>query len=555
MDGRDSGASAWLDEVLRQAGIDPARLARVQSDRRPVIERSNPWGHGEGVEESAVILDAALGRRGKAGDLVFVTDMDEDPIARVQAAVQLARAAVGRGADVLLVDADIRHVGLSRWLPDRDLDAEGLVDVLQYGASIGAARRPSQIEGIDVLGIGSYRPDLSGIFGADDARRLQAQLRASAQLAIVVGPARLADGSFHPLLRGVDAVALSMHADRSLAEPLAEFLGYLSERQLPLAGVFLWAGPGDADRFVDDALLERSRVLPPANPKSPFPARKPAEPDPAPEAGPSGASSPPSADPAPGGATSSGPVEAEAASSVRMYTERGRHRSAGGTSQGLRLVMVVVAIGIVGFLAWWGLTWRSVEPTRPRVQPPARPPAVARQQPSSAAPADTAEVASPEPAGTAGEEPVGGGEAAKEPQATAAGDTSPPPVETSRDVDGLLSEPVESAPLEPAPAEATPEEAPAGAPATGDPFEEGLRRAGGGWGLHLFSFTDSLEAAAEADRLEAEGYATAVRGADIKGRHWYRVLVGDFADRGEAGRYREAAQEKFHVDWVGVVKK
>ena len=118
----DRGPS-WFDEVLKGSGINPARLARVDSTRRPVVERSNPWNDPDGIEEAGAVLQAARGKDPDPGQIVFVTDVDEDPIARVQAAVQLGRAAVARGIDILLVDADVRHVGLSRWLPDRDLDA------------------------------------------------------------------------------------------------------------------------------------------------------------------------------------------------------------------------------------------------------------------------------------------------------------------------------------------------------------------------------------------------------------------------------------------------
>ena len=92
----ESGELAWLDEVLRGAGIDPSRLARVESGRRPVVERNNPWHDHEGIEESAVVLDAARGAGGRQGKLIFVTDVDEDPIARVQAAVQLALIGLNR---------------------------------------------------------------------------------------------------------------------------------------------------------------------------------------------------------------------------------------------------------------------------------------------------------------------------------------------------------------------------------------------------------------------------------------------------------------------------
>jgi cell division protein FtsN len=46
-----------------------------------------------------------------------------------------------------------------------------------------------------------------------------------------------------------------------------------------------------------------------------------------------------------------------------------------------------------------------------------------------------------------------------------------------------------------------------------------------------------------------------VREATIKGDRWYRVVVGQFDSKTEAAKYRTRAQEKFRVDWVGVVRR
>jgi cell division septation protein DedD len=122
-------------------------------------------------------------------------------------------------------------------------------------------------------------------------------------------------------------------------------------------------------------------------------------------------------------------------------------------------------------------------------------------------------------------------------------------VETSRDLDGLLAAPVENGPTLTG---QKPDEPAAGI----DPFETALRRRKGtGWALHLFSFPDSMEAVTDSRGLRRDGYAVAIRGANIKGARWFRVLVGSFDTRGEASRYRRQAQEKFDIDWVGVEKK
>ena len=563
MDQHESDNQAWLDEVLDRARTHVSRMVRVNSPRRPAVQRSNPWEETDEIEAAARMLGVARGPGNEPGHMIFVTDVEEDPVARVQAAVQIARAAVGQGLDVLMVDADVRQVGLSRWLPDRDLDAEGMVDILQYGASVAAARRPSMIDGIDVLGIGSYRPDVAQIFGEDDLRRLCVQLRSGAGLIVVVGSARLVEGDFHPLIGEADSVVVSMHLDRALATPLGEFLEYLVGSQLHVAGMFLWAGPDDSEQFVDDALLERSRVLPRAVVDSPFPGRGASDSpvaEPEPEAG-----APVKVPPdllfeipvkAPEEPVFEKPVTAplpvveekpvvkqdSVPKSVRIKTERvrpGSRSRSGGSSGMVRGVMIAVVVVIVGFTGWWAMTWRSAGPTRPRVEPPERPVVAAQTADSdeTAVAVDSAVTQAPGPG-----ESAAVGDAGEEL-------TPVEDVETSRDVDGLLAAPVESAP---ALADQEPEE-PAAAV---DPFETALRRrSGSGWGLHLFSFPDSMEAVNDSRGLQRDGYAVAVRGEKIKGQRWYRVLVGSFDTRAEAARFRVQAQEKFGVDWVGVEKK
>jgi hypothetical protein len=88
----DRGPS-WFDEALQQGGLDARHVVRVVSARRPVVERSNPWHDPQGSEEASAVLDVALGEEPARGRIIYVTDIDEDPIARVQAAVQLGRAA------------------------------------------------------------------------------------------------------------------------------------------------------------------------------------------------------------------------------------------------------------------------------------------------------------------------------------------------------------------------------------------------------------------------------------------------------------------------------
>jgi cell division protein FtsN len=232
--------------------------------------------------------------------------------------------------------------------------------------------------------------------------------------------------------------------------------------------------------------------------------------------------------------------------SVPVHTERTpkTRRGSRESSPLVRTAFVVIAIGVVGFVAWWALTWRSVEPTRPRVQPPQRSEPVAATETGGEIATDSTLIADSAP----GTEMSSAGEAGAQTVAGPSGtgdESSEQPVQTSRDVDGLLSEPVETAP---AVADEVPDQPGA------DPFEAALRRTGdGGWGLHLSSFVSATDAEADRAKLVSRGYSAVVREATIKGQKWYRVVVGYFNTRAAAGEFVEAAQEKFRLDWVGVV--
>jgi septal ring-binding cell division protein DamX len=75
-----------------------------------------------------------------------------------------------------------------------------------------------------------------------------------------------------------------------------------------------------------------------------------------------------------------------------------------------------------------------------------------------------------------------------------------------------------------------------------------------GYALHVWSFPDSLEAAAASAPLVRQGLSPAVRGALIQQRRWYRVVVGNFASRAEAMAARALLAGQPGIEYVGVVR-
>ena len=96
MDRHAEGSQAWFEEVLGRSGLDATKMVRVDSPRRPAVQRSNPWEETGEIEAAAQVLRVARGPGNEPAHVIFVTDVEQDPVARVQAAVQIARAAVGQ---------------------------------------------------------------------------------------------------------------------------------------------------------------------------------------------------------------------------------------------------------------------------------------------------------------------------------------------------------------------------------------------------------------------------------------------------------------------------
>ena len=532
----------WLDDRLRDLEGDGPGFTVVNSPLRPVVERGNPWKVDVRHHELKAFVEALRPVEDGRATLAVVTDVEEDPVARVQTAVLAAQRVREKGKSVLLVDADVRHVGLSRWLSDRELDAEGLVDVLQYGASVSAVRRPSPIEGVRILPIGSYRPDETGLFGEEDLLRLVNQLRAEADVVLLLAPAWITADRFHPVLVHADTVIVSLHLDRTLGPKLQDLLEYLQGLNIPVAGLMTYAGPDAAERRVDDVLSAKlpsgevpvvtSEIVDELVDDEPRPARvddvqRPST-TPEPQLTPGWPETKPRAlEP---------PIEDD-----------------GRSSRVFRLAAVVAVVALVAFIGWWSLSSRDDTidvPVRTTMVPPA---------------GDTDDLITSEP------EPVRVGTAAAGSTATEVTELEPLAEEPEP---RRVEEPEAARPEEPLPtvevadedvALETPEITPppsesprptVPSPRTTETWRTDVARpVGGGYALHVASLADSSVAETEAARMaRARGWQPEVQGALVDGRRWYRVLVGRFDSRADALAAREPVGELLDLDWVGVVR-
>jgi cell division septation protein DedD len=73
-------------------------------------------------------------------------------------------------------------------------------------------------------------------------------------------------------------------------------------------------------------------------------------------------------------------------------------------------------------------------------------------------------------------------------------------------------------------------------------------RSAAGYHLQVQSFSDQRSAIGSVERLKQMGHQAHIAETDVDGKIWYRVLIGDFPDRGAAQTTRDALSEQGMTD-------
>lgn len=492
----------WLEDV-RAAGGDEEPLVLFSTTEAAVRPSASLGGDARDLDDFWPLADHLSERAARPGPVVVFTDADEDPAARATAISKLARLLSESELRVLVVDADLQREGLAVLLGDGE--AEGLVDLLLYGASPAATCRPSGLRGVDVLGIGSFRPDTPEPFEDEVLQRGLAQLSGAYDLVLISAPALVPGDRYNPLLVHADGLVLTPRREADDPARSRALLEYLEGQMLPV-----WA-----------AMAFSSAVVPTA-----------------------------------ASVEAAGPIEDPAAPATvvhRLETEE-------PSSPLFQRLAIGLAVLLLGFVGWWAVTQMATEdpppPTPPLVAKAAE---TARQQARTPTPAPGDPATDPslrdatetEPETATDEDPVGEVDPEVDPLPE-----SPTQVPATPEVDPVVDSTGDPG-AEDVDQEADPD--PPGAetadPAGTDPIPAAARlRPGDGWALHLWSFPDTTEALTAMRVLVRDGFEPAVVGADIDGRRWFRVVVGRFARRSAAMEARTILGARPDVEYVGVVR-
>ena len=166
-----------------------AAIPRVRRSAGPAsVFRSAPLSRAaEAYRHLRVRLDSLIAATNSQGKVVLVTGAHAGE-GRTCVASNLAAALAHAGANVLLVDADLRHPSLSEVF--HTSERRGLMDLLAGGASLNEVIVPTDLPGLGLVTVGTATDRSAEMFEVGRLTRAFAGMTAAADVVIVdSGPA------------------------------------------------------------------------------------------------------------------------------------------------------------------------------------------------------------------------------------------------------------------------------------------------------------------------------------------------------------------------------
>lgn len=421
---------------------------------------------------------------------IYVCAEDELAPARDGFATVLAKSLSAHVPSTLLVDCDFLKIGMHGLVPQPD--ALGFLDFLLYGSSIGVVTQDAA-SGVRVVGAGSFpvtkrMPFVAGAF-EEAARRLVSHARC----VVFVGPAVLEDGHVHPLASECD-ITIFVRGEEMARRPRAVAEAGAMEEAVAGNGVEVWSV-----RVGTTAHPPRLEP-PPSTPKAPeLPSSTTTKP--APVANVRTGSGPRTSSPTPTPArTPAAPPRRPAAVPASLEVPETRYGSLIP-----RIAVIVFALFVIGFVAWWMWQGRGKgETDTTQTSTASRPVSL---------PIDTLPIAAPDTAraliDTTG---VPAGQTDRAPTNAASTNFVRPDDTGGRTGGKALVDPADILVM-----------------------ADLASRWNGWYAIHVSSFQESVRAREEVSFLQSREFPVFIVFLDLgaKGK-WYRVYAGPFETREEA---------------------
>ena len=456
--------------------------------------------------ERFIELGARIERRltDEGSRSILAMSVGENRLSRDFAVVQIAHILAKHGKDVLIVDCDFLSSGLSGLV--ENTEDHGFLDLLLYGSSLKTVERSSGIDGVTVVGPGSFPASRTIPFAKKEFAKVNDFLTRSHDVIIYCSTLYTDDGTVNPLVSLVGSIFLSCRLEEMPEGQLRKNLGDLGSDLPPL----------DLVCFGEDGktFSEEAPSMPPA-----------------------------ATDNRSGEETAKGEGEGEreeqyeAAAIEKTADLESDGKRRGGGMNLPRLVTSVVVVIVVVFLVWWFMIHKSISDREDE----SRTAELVQKQ------RDVKEMKdrSQDETIPAGVEEETGADTGEKESVAGAGDKE---IDTA---DKPAGKPVEEKTVadEPSGDEAgTGQALPVSKPGPVTPAPEGSH-----YTVHVASFKEMGRAGSETDYLEGKGYDAAVIAVDVSGKTWYRIYVGEFNTREEARAIRLQLLDLSRIGYAKVV--
>ncbi|MCK4549644.1 MAG: SPOR domain-containing protein [Candidatus Krumholzibacteria bacterium] len=436
---------------------------------------------------------------------ILAMSVGENRLARDFAVLQISHILAKHGRDVLIVDFDFLSPGLSGLV--ENTEDQGFLDLLLYGSSMKTVAKPTGIDGVTVVGPGSFPVSRTIPFAKKEFTKVKEFLSRSHGVIIYCSTLYTDDGTINPLASLADSIFLSCRLEEMPEGQFQKNLGDLGS-DLP---------PAELVCFGEDVAGSAGEIpcMPPL----------PVDDEPAEE----GAES----------VEEDGQEEQYEAAAIEKTAELESDGKRGSGGMNLpRIITSGVVVFVVVFLVWWFMIHKSIT----NKEGESRTAELVQKQldvkeMKDRSQDETAVSGTKNEAGEAEDNVV---------SVTGGGD-----VDAEAPVEKPADKPAEEkiAAQEPAADETgTDRSLPESKPGTVTPAPEGSY-----YSVHVASFREISRAGTETDYLEKKGYEAVVITKEVSGQRWYRVYVGEFGTKEEAAAARLQLLDLSRIGYAKVV--
>ena len=422
----------------------------------------------------------------------------ENRLARDFSVLQIAHILAKHGRDILIVDFDFLSPGLSGLV--ENTEDQGFLDLLLYGSSLKTVARLTGIDGVTVVGPGSFPVSRTIPFAKKEFTKVKEFLSRSHDVIIYCSTLYTDDGMVNPLATLVDAIFLSCRLEEMPEGQLQKNLGDLGSDLPPATlvcfGEDVASSPGEAPFMPPVRIDDESGEEVVAN-------------------------------------EGEGEERYESAVIEKTADLDSDEKQRGGGMNVPRIVTSAVVVVVIIFLVWWFKIHKSIsnKEGESRTAELVQKQRDVQEIKERSLDEETATVVTEKESGTEEDNitPVTDGEPAVE--------TVEKPVEQKPTAAGTESGDTESA-----------VDKPVSKPGTATPAPEGSH-----FSVHVASFREMDRAGTETDYLEKNGYDSIVLEKVVNGQTWYRVYVGEFRTKEEATTTRLDLLDLRQIGYAKVV--